>query len=126
MSHHVDFSHFDSRQQFTSQGKTYTHYAVKSLTDLGFGPVSRYPFSIRILLENLLRYFHHNMVTGPQLQALASWRPDALPNMGIPFMPSRVILQDFTGVGTGLIPFNFVFTIPTLPSVDVSSGLLCG
>ncbi len=98
MSHQIDFSRFDSRQEFTSNGKSYSHYAVKSLDDLGFGPVSRYPFSIRILLENLLRYFHRNMVTGNQLEALASWRPDVLPNMGIPFMPSRVVLQDFTGV----------------------------
>lgn len=98
MTQQVDLSQFDARQQFTSQGKTYTHYAVQALSNLEFGPPARYPYSIRILLENLLRYAHQGTATGDQLLAMASWRPDALPAIGVPFMPSRVVLQDFTGV----------------------------
>ncbi|PIE58223.1 MAG: aconitate hydratase AcnA [Desulfobulbus propionicus] len=98
MAQQIDFSTFDPRQQFVSGGKTYTHFAPFSLDQSVFGPISRFPYSLRILLENLLRYAHQGLVPQNDLIALLSWKPEAVLQQGIPFMPSRVILQDFTGV----------------------------
>ena len=58
----------------------------------------RLPFSLRILLENLLRTEDGANVTAEQIQALASWDPQAAPSQEIQFTPARVIMQDFTGV----------------------------
>ena len=61
-------------------------------------PVSHLPFSLKILLENLLRYEDGVTVTRDDIKALASWDPKAEPDREIAFRPSRVLLQDFTGV----------------------------
>ena len=58
----------------------------------------RLPYSLRILLENLLRTEDGANVTAEQIQALASWDPQAAPSQEIQFTPARVIMQDFTGV----------------------------
>jgi aconitate hydratase len=62
------------------------------------GNVSRLPYSLRILLENLLRREDGAVVTAGEIEALASWDPRAAPTREIAFMPARVLLQDFTGV----------------------------
>src|SRR5206468_2553861 len=62
------------------------------------GNVSRLPYSLRILLENLLRREDGAVVTADEIEALASWDPRAAPTREIAFMPARVLLQDFTGV----------------------------
>ena len=56
------------------------------------------PFSLKVLLENLLRYEDGVTVTADDIKALASWDPKATPSREIAFRPSRVLLQDFTGV----------------------------
>jgi aconitate hydratase len=60
--------------------------------------VQRLPFSLKVLLENLLRTEDGQNVTAEQVQAVCSWEPDAQPNTEIQFTPARVIMQDFTGV----------------------------
>jgi aconitate hydratase len=60
--------------------------------------VSRLPFALRILLENLLRREDGQVVTASEIEALATWDPKAVPSREIAFMPARVLLQDFTGV----------------------------
>jgi aconitate hydratase len=60
--------------------------------------VSRLPYALRILLENLLRREDGTVVTAGEIEALASWDPKAVPSREIAFMPARVLLQDFTGV----------------------------
>ena len=60
--------------------------------------VSRLPYALRILLENLLRREDGSVVTADEIEALARWDPKALPSREIAFMPARVLLQDFTGV----------------------------
>ncbi len=60
--------------------------------------LDRLPFSIRILLENLLRMEDGRLVTRENVETLARWSPKGLPEIEIPFIPSRVLLQDFTGV----------------------------
>ena len=56
------------------------------------------PFSLKILLENLLRTEDGANITAKQIEALASWNPDSQPDTEIQFTPARVIMQDFTGV----------------------------
>ena len=56
------------------------------------------PFSLKVLLENLLRTEDGANVTKEQIQALGSWNPDAEPDTEIQFTPARVVMQDFTGV----------------------------
>jgi aconitate hydratase len=60
--------------------------------------VSRLPYALRILLENLLRREDGTVVTADEIAALAGWDPRAIPSREIAFMPARVLLQDFTGV----------------------------
>ncbi|NLE49707.1 MAG: aconitate hydratase AcnA [Sandaracinaceae bacterium] len=69
--------------------------AVKSA---GLGDPSRLPYSIRVLLENLLRSEDGKTVTKADIEAVAKWNPEVEPSTEIAFRPARVILQDFTGV----------------------------
>ena len=62
------------------------------------GPVQRLPFSLKILLENLLRSEDDKTVTADDIRALANWDPAAAPSREIAFRPARVLMQDFTGV----------------------------
>ena len=79
-----------------SEGTTH-YYRVGRLEELGLTSVDRLPFSIRVLLENVLRKTGKGYVTEEDVRGVAAWSPT---NSGtsIPFMPSRVVLQDFTGV----------------------------
>ncbi len=70
---------------------------LPSLEDRGFD-IARLPFSMRILLENLLRREDGGVVPAEDIEAVAKWDPKAEPSVEIAFMPARVLLQDFTGV----------------------------
>jgi aconitate hydratase len=78
----------------TVGGKTYDFYKLSALGDR----VGKLPASIRILLENQLRLEDGRLVTKENVQGVLGWRPKGLPDTEIPFIPSRVLLQDFTGV----------------------------
>ncbi len=80
----------DSRQFFI--------YKLDLLKRAGLPDPARLPFSLRILLENLLRCEDGRLVQKSDVEALASWNPKAKPEKEIAFTPARVILQDFTGV----------------------------
>ena len=73
-------------------------YEIYSLAGLPADKVARLPYSLKILLENLLRFEDGVNVTRKDIEALLSWDPKATPSYEIAFTPSRVILQDFTGV----------------------------
>src|SRR5450631_353506 len=73
-------------------------YEILSLSALQGHQVGRLPFSLKILLENLLRFEDGVNVTKSDIEALLGWNPKALPNHEIAFTPARVIMQDFTGV----------------------------
>ena len=82
-------------------GDSFNSKATISLGDgrkAGVGDVDTLPFSLRILLENLLRHEDDLSVTREHIEAVASWDPTAAPSVEISFRPARVILQDFTGV----------------------------
>jgi len=84
---------FNSRAELDVNGKKYTYYKLDAA-----GDVSRLPFSLKILLENLLRREDGVNVTADDIKALANWDEKAEPNHEIAYMPARVLMQDFTGV----------------------------
>src|SRR5580765_7416656 len=74
-------------------------YAIASLAKLGQKfDIARLPYSMKILLENLLRHEDGVNVTAKEIEAVAKWEPKKEPDTEIAFMPARVVLQDFTGV----------------------------
>ena len=73
-------------------------HSLPALERAGFPNVTRLPYSLKILLENLLRHEDGQSVTPDDIQALAGWDPQAGATKEIAFTPSRVLLQDFTGV----------------------------
>ena len=88
---------FDSRAVLTSGSRKYTLYRLPALAARGFN-LSRLPFSLKILLENLLRREDGVNVTAADIEFLAKWDPKAEPSREIAYMPARVLMQDFTGV----------------------------
>ncbi|WP_165065661.1 aconitate hydratase AcnA [Paludisphaera rhizosphaerae] len=78
-------------------GRTYQYFRLGALADHGLD-VSKLPFSLKVLLENLLRFEDGSTVTADDVRGLAQWDPKAEPDREIAFRPSRVLLQDFTGV----------------------------
>jgi aconitate hydratase len=88
---------FGALASLSVDGRTYQYYRLGALADHGLD-VSRLPFSLKVLLENLLRFEDGTTVTGDDVRALAGWDPKAVPDREIAFRPSRVLLQDFTGV----------------------------
>lgn len=98
MSASKDFSQFNPRTTVQAGGKSYTVFSVKALEHLGYGPIDRLPYSLRILLENLLRHYPQGLVSDADIDNLATWQPQKISPEAVPLMPARVILQDFTGV----------------------------
>jgi aconitate hydratase len=88
---------FDARATLTSGGTSYTYYRLDSLAQKGV-ELSRLPFSMRVLLENLLRREDGVTVTADDIEFIAKWQPAAEPSREIAYMPARVLMQDFTGV----------------------------
>jgi aconitate hydratase len=84
---------FNAKSTLSSGGKSYTYYTIKDLPG-----ASRLPFSLRILLENLLRTEGHGSVNKVDIENLLNWDSKADPKDEIAFTPARVLLQDFTGV----------------------------
>ncbi|MGH9605137.1 MAG: aconitase family protein, partial [Terracidiphilus sp.] len=80
-----------------SGSRKYTIYSLPALASRGFN-LARLPFSLKILLENLLRREDGVNVTASDIEFLANWDPKAEPSREIAYMPARVLMQDFTGV----------------------------
>ena len=89
---------FNSRVTLKVGEQSVDIYRLAALSKAGFKNISTLPYSIRVLLENLLRYEDGNTVTREDIEAVAQWDPNAKPTTEIAFRPSRVLLQDFTGV----------------------------
>ena len=88
---------FACRATLKSGNKSYTIYRLPALDKRGFN-LSRLPFSLKILLENLLRREDGVNVTGADIEFLAKWDAKAEPSREIAYVPARVLMQDFTGV----------------------------
>ena len=89
---------FQSRVTIHAGGRQAVIHRLDALTRAGFKGIDTLPYSIRVLLENLLRYEDGKTVTREDIEAVANWDPSATPSTEIAFRPSRVLLQDFTGV----------------------------
>ncbi|RYG71417.1 aconitate hydratase AcnA [Lentibacillus lipolyticus] len=88
----------DTKKQFELNGKTYNFYQLQALEDANLGNISRLPFSIRVLLESLIRQRDGHVIKDEHIEGLAKWGLKGADKVDVPFKPSRVILQDFTGV----------------------------
>ena len=84
---------FDARKSLDIDGKKYIYYDLSAV-----GDVSHLPFSMKILLENMLRREDGDVVSRADVEAIANWDCDAEPSKEIAYMPARVLMQDFTGV----------------------------
>jgi len=89
----VSKNSFNAKSTLTVAGESYEIFDISKLEQ-----ADTLPFSLKVLLENLLRTEDGANITAEQIKALASWNPDAEPDTEIQFTPSRVIMQDFTGV----------------------------
>jgi aconitate hydratase len=89
---------FGSRDTLTVGSRSYEIYRLDALEKRGIGHVTQLPFSLRVLLENLLRQEDGRFVRSVDIEWLAEWQPKAATRSEIAFMPARVLLQDFTGV----------------------------
>jgi aconitate hydratase len=89
---------FGTRTEMQFSDQRAVVYRITELERLGLSRPGRLPFSLRILLENVLRFCGRGIVTERHVEAVAQWAPGAEIPGEIPFMPARVVLQDFTGV----------------------------
>ena len=89
---------FGTRTALTVGGRTVDIFSLPALTAAGFPGVARLPYSLKILLENLLRREDGTYVKAEDIRTLASWDVKGGTEREISFMPARVLLQDFTGV----------------------------
>ncbi|HEY7776707.1 MAG TPA: aconitate hydratase AcnA, partial [Kineobactrum sp.] len=87
---------YSHEQTLSINDGSYTIYPLE-LADAG-GDTTTLPYSLKLLLENLLRHGNENFVSDADIEALANWDPQATPAQEIAFVPARVLLQDFTGV----------------------------
>ncbi len=87
-----------TRRTLSVGGKDYDYYSLKAAEEAGLGDLSRLPFSLKVLLENLLRYEDGRSVTVEDIEALAGWTKERRANREIAYRPARVLMQDFTGV----------------------------
>src|ERR1700744_1120495 len=88
---------FGSQSQLKTGNRTYEIFRLDVLEQKGIS-LTRLPYSLRILLENLLRQEDGRSVTADDIEFLAKWDPKAEPSREIAYMPARVLMQDFTGV----------------------------
>lgn len=89
---------FRSRNLLKTKAGEFTIYRLEALEDNGLTSLDRLPFSVRILLESLLRRVDDHWVTEEDVKALAAWDPQVGTRSNVAFQPERVVMQDFTGV----------------------------
>jgi aconitate hydratase len=92
-----DTDPFDAIRELEVDGTAYRMADLTALEDAGLTELDRLPVSIRILLESVLRHVDGENITAEDVRNAASWQPD-VPDVEVPFTPSRVVLQDLTGV----------------------------
>jgi aconitate hydratase len=88
---------FGSRQTLSTSTGQWVYFSLEALERRGLS-FGRLPFSIKVLLEALLRQVDGREITEADVEALAAWQPRGGPRAEVPFKPARVIMQDFTGV----------------------------
>ncbi|MBI78271.1 MAG: aconitate hydratase AcnA [Rhodospirillaceae bacterium] len=86
------------RSTLSIEGNNYDYFSLQAAEKKGLGSISRLPFSMKVLLENLLRYEDGRTVTEADVRAAANWNGTSTDSNEIAFRPARVLLQDLTGV----------------------------
>ncbi|TDH58748.1 aconitate hydratase AcnA [Dankookia rubra] len=86
-----------TRRTLTVDGKTYHYFSLPEAAK-SIGDVSRLPYSLKVLLENVLRYENGSSYTVEDAKSVAGWLPSGHSEKEVPFRPARILLQDFTGV----------------------------
>ncbi len=89
---------FNAKDSLSVNGKDYSYINLKSLQAQGVGNIEKMPFSIRVLLEAMVRNLDGFIVTNDDVSGLANYDAENVNCVEMPFMPGRVVLQDFTGV----------------------------
>ncbi|PNU18768.1 aconitate hydratase AcnA [Geothermobacter hydrogeniphilus] len=89
---------FNARRSLSVGGNDYQYYALEAVAEAGFGTIDRLPFTLKVLLENLLRFEDGETVTRADVAALVGWLKEQRSDHEIAFRPARVLMQDFTGV----------------------------
>jgi aconitate hydratase len=89
---------FGARESFLTASGSYSYYRLSRLEELGLTRLNQLPFSIRIMLESMLRQCDEHEITRQDVLNLAAWTAAAGGRPTMPFKPARVIMQDFTGV----------------------------
>ncbi len=92
----MDKDPYKVKKLLTTKTDTFTYYSLAELEKQGY-EISKLPFSIRILLENVLRNYDDFAITKESIETLLNWKPEGS-EKDIPFKPARVLMQDFTGV----------------------------
>ena len=88
----------DFVKQLKVDGVSYSYFDIRELSKQGLGEIDRLPYSIRILVENLLRKLDSKIVEEKDLRAITAWQKSYDSPVEIPYHPARVLMQDFTGV----------------------------
>jgi aconitate hydratase len=89
---------FKSRRMLSAGGKSYAYFSLTAAEKNGLKGISRLPYSMRVLLENLLRYEDGKTVNADDIKAIAGWLKTKSSDREIAFRPARVLMQDLTGV----------------------------
>ena len=87
-----------ARKTLVSGGRDYEYFSLDAVSEAGFGDISRLPYSLKVLLENLLRYEDGRSVTVSDIERAAKWPETRTSDLEIAYRPARILLQDFTGV----------------------------
>ena len=87
-----------TRRTLTVDGKSYAYYSLEAAAAAGMKGIERLPFSLKVLLENLLRWEDGRTVTVDDVKAMAGWLTERKSSREIAYRPARVLMQDFTGV----------------------------
>ncbi len=87
-----------TRRKLNVNGRTYDYYSLQAAVEAGIGDITRLPISLKVLLENLLRFENGRSVTADDIRAMVKWVDTRSSEREIAFHPARVLMQDFTGV----------------------------
>src|SRR5437868_13584452 len=89
---------FNAKATLTADGVNYEYYSLEQAEKAGAGSLSGLPFSLKVMLENLLRFEDGSTVTADDILSIANSLKSDAPEKEIAFRPARVLMQDFTGV----------------------------
>lgn len=89
---------FNVRRTLSVNNMTYDYYSLDAAEKSGLSGLSQLPFTLKILLENLLRHEDGNSVTQDDIKAVTQWLNDKTSDREVAYRPARVLMQDFTGV----------------------------